>query len=228
MEPTNITTKYLESLPDNIKNVISNPNIESRTKEISRKYSLNAEQGESLVDIVMLVLVGIDSPDTLIENIMSDLSVSEIVAEQIMNDLEGRVFEYALKESGSTDEVPRVSRATAVDVNLPEIRPDNLPSTEVTDQIPVKNNVPVYTPKPKVLVGEPVQTPVSVPRFRAVPLTDNEIGADFIPKLAPKPSAGGIMESKLNNVTPGITETEKDNSPIIKNYSVDPYREPLN
>jgi hypothetical protein len=38
------------------------------------------------------------------------------------------------------------------------------------------------------------------------------------------------MESKLNNVTAGITETKKEipPSPITKNYSVDPYREPLN
>lgn len=227
MEPTNPTAKYLESLPNNIKNVISNPNIESRIKEISTKYSLSAEQGESLVDVVMLVLAGIDSPDTLIENIMSDLSVSEIVAEQIMNDLDSRVFEYALKEAGVAVEGAKVSKEMEITSDLPEIRPDNLPTTEAPIQAPAKTSVPVYTPKPKVLVDEPVQAPVSVPRFKAVPMGDEEmIGQNFIPNIAPKPNASGIIESKLNSITKNIDEGKKTEP--VKAYASDPYREPIN
>ncbi|KND47992.1 MAG: hypothetical protein AB201_00095 [Parcubacteria bacterium C7867-006] len=227
MEPTNVTTKYIESLPDNIKGVISNPNIESRIREISTKYSLNAEQGESLIDIVMLVLAGIENPDTLIENIMSDLSVSEIVAEQIINDLDGRVFEYAIKEAGDIGGGLKNNKTKEVADNLPEIRPENLPLVEQSKpESTVSAPVPNYTPKAKVFAPEPTQTPISVPRFKAIPLEEGEIGENFIPNIAPKPSGQGIMENKLNSVMKSTGDSETQTS-APKKYTVDPYREPL-
>ncbi len=226
MESTNDTTKYVESLPQNIKDVIFNPNIESRIKEISTKYSLNTEQADSLVNLVTLVLAGVESPETLLEDIISDLSVSEIVAEQIMSDLDGRVFEYALKEASNTAGVQKKTVAQETDNNLPEIRPENLPTVEESKPIPtVSAPVPSYAPKQKVIVDEPIQTPLSVPRFKAVPLEEGEIGENFIPSIAPKPNGQGIMDNKLNSVTKGATDTEQN--PSTKKYAVDPYREPL-
>lgn len=227
MDPKNETTRYIESLPKELKAVISDPNIENRTREIAKKYSLSVDQEEGLIDIVMLILTGIESPDTLEENIISDLSVSGIVAEQIINDLDNRVFDYALKELGVED---NESKSEKVGSTLPEIRPDNLPAVETVNQTgaPAKTSVPVYTPKPKFMVEkEPVQSPVSVPRFKAVPMGDEEmIGQNFIPNIAPKPNASGIIESKLNSITKNIEEVTKTEPP--KTYTKDPYREPIN
>jgi Ran GTPase-activating protein (RanGAP) involved in mRNA processing and transport len=226
MEPNNDIIKYIEALPAEIQKIISDDIWEQRVIDIAQKYSLNETQKEDLINLVLLIIVGLNPTDELKDNIASDLSVSEIVSEQIIEDLNKRVFEYLSKEIDSTTNKEEVNKLS------PEVRPEILPVKESDINTKVsKNNIPDYTPKQKVVVDrEPVQTPVSVPRFKAVPLSDNEIGADFIPKLVPKPSAGGIMESKLNNVTAGITETKKEtsSSPVTKNYSVDPYREPLN
>ena len=232
MEPTqkNIDI-YVDSLTLNAKRAISDSNIESRVVEIATKYSLSSEQKDSLLSIVTLVMAGVDTPEELEQNIKLDLSVSDIVAEQIVLDLENRVFEYALNTFAGEKESLSSETSDNADDNLPEIRPDNLPMVE-TNQLrsPVSASVPNYTPRPKVVIDdEPVQSPISVPRFKAVPLEEEEIGIgqNFIPNIPPKPSASGIMDAKLNTVT-GSTGETKPPQPAPQKYTVDPYREPIN
>jgi Ran GTPase-activating protein (RanGAP) involved in mRNA processing and transport len=184
MEPNNDIIKYIEALPAEIQKIISDDIWEQRVIDIAQKYSLNETQKEDLINLVLLIIVGLNPTDELKDNIASDLSVSEIVSEQIIEDLNKRVFEYLSKEIDSTTNKEEVNKLS------PEVRPEILPVKESDINTKVsKNNIPDYTPKQKVVVDrEPVQTPVSVPRFKAVPLSDNEIGADFIPKLVPKPT----------------------------------------
>ncbi len=189
--------------------------IESRVSEIAVKYSLNSEQTDILSNEVAKSL---DNQKISIESLMNKLGVSSLIAEQIFNDLNDRIFNSSIK---LTKAVPTKSTIdisnTAQDVqtNTDNIHKNNSSIAET----------PNYTPRPKVVIDdEPVQTPIPVPRFKAVPMSDIESGQDFMPKVAPKPNVGGIMQNKLNTVT----EKAPARLPVPEKYSVDPYREPLN
>lgn len=196
---------YINSDNESMKNL--DKNIEQRVFEISTKYDLNKDQTQELINNVSKYINDKDSGITS-ESIALDIGISKIVAEQVAQDIESRIFNYINKtEKTSTVQTPQIPKQQPVVLS-------NVPST----------NVPVYSPKPKVLLdSEPVQTPVSVPRFKAVPMDDNEIvGSNFIPNLAPKPSTTGIMQAKMDKAPVTTTATKE-----TTNYSVDPYREPL-
>lgn len=200
---------------------------EQRIIEIAGKYDLTKTQADVLVSLVGS-LVG-DSTQITLDEIIKKTGVSSLLAEQILIDLKNRVLDVNSKQFE-----PKTQQTKSQNTSyIPEIRPENTPvkTNTVTHERPQPQRVepvitPNYTPRPQVVVNtEPVQSPVAVPRFNAVPLSENEIGQDFIPKIQPKPSAGGIMESKLNAVIDKTTPEAP--RPIEKKYSVDPYREPL-
>mgnify|MGYP003393069727 CR=1 FL=1 len=170
------TEKFVNSLPINVQNVIYNSDWEIRVREIGTKYTLRDDQIESLVNVVLLVLAGIDKPDNLLQNITSDVQVSQFISEQIYEDLDKRVFEYVLnlveseKESGEKvegvkeksemqDTYVKQNYPEIKPVRTPEIRPQNLPSqTLPQSKMPEKVSTPSYTQNKSPLVKEVKRT----------------------------------------------------------------------
>src|SRR3984885_16006631 len=97
----NQTQEQMKKLPQNVQDFVLNGAWEERTGEIAQKYSLNPIQTDALANTVVLVLVGLELPDTFLDTIIADVGISRLLAEQIMNDLETRVFEYAISQIGS-------------------------------------------------------------------------------------------------------------------------------
>jgi hypothetical protein len=191
--------KYISTLPKPLQNFLSSNNLEERVLEIAKKYSLNAEQSESLLNNVFLMVVGVIKTDNITELIVSDLNTSRLLAEQIVQDLENRVFDYALKqiEKENVSSVDTKEKIMSSSTQL-ELKPDNLPVVEINE--PLKVN-PV--PKP-VFQNEALDKQViGVPRYTESPRT--------------APVINPIVEKKINNLTSA--------TPI--KYEKDPYREPL-
>ncbi len=201
-----VVESYMPS--DNAEQTPLDKNTEQRVLEVATKYDLTKDQTDKLINDISTYINDPNSGITA-EDIASEIGVSNLVAEQIALDLESRVFTSTNKPS----------KSTAV-----EVPPQTLPTASFKN--PIVSEVPNYTPRPVVITSnEPVQTPVSVPRFKAVPMDDNEIvGSNFIPNIAPKPSTGGLMESKINKVPDVSTPSKSVSAP---KYTVDPYREPL-
>ncbi|TSC70555.1 MAG: hypothetical protein CEO12_276 [Parcubacteria group bacterium Gr01-1014_46] len=188
------------------KNSLSISSAETRARETANKYSLTSSQTNTLVNNTLSSIRNGQkvSPEQLVTN----LNISKLLAEQITLDLEKRVFEHAVKQvSPEKREVEKPKPETPS--KIPEIRPDNLPMQG-------SNFIP--TPKPafqnetldKQRVGN--SSGIGVPRYA----TDNT------PPIAtsPAPSARNIIEKKLNDITVG-------NKPPETKYEKDPYREPL-
>lgn len=146
--------KYINNLPVNVQDVIYDSEWEQRITEITKKYSLNQEQTENLINLVLLVLVGIEKPETLMEKIILDLSISKLLAEQIINDLEKRVFDYALNMVENKTSKPSTTKPTTSTV--PEIRPENLPMVEDENTVSIPKYFSRVAPAP---TPSPVQTP---------------------------------------------------------------------
>ncbi len=247
--------EYFKKLPSNIKDFIAQGEWEKRTMEVGKKYALNEGQVDDLINIVLLVLVGAEKPETFLETVISDLGISSLIADQISEDLGNRVFEYAIKEIGNkkqkVETVTQPSSAPkpapeAVKARPPEVKPVNLPMVEKGETIRI-NKPPAQTPRPAMpKVGEetvenrinykstpapapkaePVQRPITVPRINMA--TEEKTPATNISSE----QMVNIIEKKLNNVTNGVTPSAKEEvKPEVvvepKKYTVDPYREPI-
>jgi hypothetical protein len=85
--------EYFEKIPQEIKDFIYGSNWEQKTKEIAIKYSLNSDQTEYLLDCVFYTLIGLDNIKDLAESLKDDLALSDVISEQITDDLGKRIFE---------------------------------------------------------------------------------------------------------------------------------------
>ena len=133
------TKEYLKTLPKPIQDFVSSGNWEVRVNEISKKYSLDANQSEDLLNIVLLTLILITRPEDMKQTITQDLNISGLLVDQIVSDLESRVFEYITKQM-EPKETPVVNPglnpglntakpiANQIHNSIPEIRPKMSPA----------------------------------------------------------------------------------------------------
>jgi hypothetical protein len=229
-------TVYEENIPKEIKELISEGVWQERIEEIAKKYSLNETQTETLTDNVLFVITGIDPIDKFLETLSQELGISKILADQLTDDLEKRVFEYVLKKieknTEKTEDKITEKKTTPSPVSIiPEIRPENLPTKQEAPKTPVQ---PIFGSKPGVsapvkttLTQEPIQRPVSVPRFTAIPM-EEEHAIPPQPQKTPEPIINPSIIKPAQQVPPSpmkpsISETTKPEN----KYAVDPYREPI-
>lgn len=200
---TNLENNIFSKIKTNTKEgtTVFNKN---KVLEICKKYTLGEVQSEKLLEIVSHVVEPIE-PKSLLETITSELGISSLLAEQIVDELYNRVLENKPKYIVDSPPNP-ITKST-----IPEIRPQNLPMQG-------SNFIP--TPKPAFQnqmldnqkTSEPA--PIGVPRYAGDSLKVNTVPSNQ------NIGAGSIIENKLNNVTSGIRE-------IPTKYEKDPYRETL-
>lgn len=215
---------YIKNLPQKVQDFVFDREWQDRVYEISKKYSLNEDQSENLADIVVLVLIGLQNPETFLDSIVKDLGVSRLLAEQIMEDIDKRVFDFAMKSVGSLENNPPKSPSKEnvpfIKPLVPEIKPENLPmdsGNPVEKHDILKTQADLSNTQPKK--PEEVQKPLSVPRFTAVPIENEEVPSESPETKKPE----DMMSDKLKSVT--TSSAPKPETP--KNYAVDPYREPI-
>lgn len=174
--------------------------------QISQKYGLNQDQQDIVIEITQ---ENIENTNILgKENEISErLNISKLLAEQIIFDINKRIFEQKSKGKSNLAEEQTTSNEKLMSSGTQlELKPDNLPVVEANEPLRV-NPVPTFTPKP-TFQNEVLdkQAPIGVPRY-----------AEEVPKT---PTVNPILEKKLwGNVG--------SNSAPIK-YEKDPYREPIN
>ncbi len=174
---TNVDKKYWHT-EQNEPKIILDVTLKNRLKEICTKYSLDEKQ-----TLLLENLVSLGKKDNFIDSMVSELGISRLLAEQMTDEVEKRVFEYAIKEIGGNSNVEN---------DIPEIRPEIVPMVEkgeVAHDIPHeqvvdtnKISVPRYVPDvphnlpieetvkaPEVVVptvsmpAPPTQTPIDNP-----------------------------------------------------------------
>ncbi|MFA5888726.1 MAG: hypothetical protein WCW47_00915 [Candidatus Paceibacterota bacterium] len=210
---------FINTLSKPVKEFIFAGVWEERTAEIAKKYSLNDTQVNDLVDTVLFVLTGLESPEALLETIIAELGISRLLAEQIMDDLEIRVFEYAVKSiEKKTDSSQQLASSSQEEIqsqnnqnktpekDIPEIRPKNLPEIEA-------NILPMTEPGEKVRIVEqpintvkpetkPQETPGEAPGQTSRP---SEIIYKAVPEPIPVPQ---YTEAPVENKVMPALETE--------------------
>ncbi len=189
----NNTPEYFKTLPEAVQDFITDNVWEERTQEIAKKYSLGPGQTETLKDLVVMILTGLEQPDTFSDTLIKELGISRILMLQIMEDLESRVFEYALKTIKEAEKKQKIK--------LPEIRPESLPVVEKGETVKVNPVPKPQVPAPEMQKPQPVQPkpaykPVSTvsnaPKFPTQKPTQNVSPAPNVSHITYKPQQNSV------------------------------------
>jgi hypothetical protein len=109
--------EYTESAPKNIKNIVADNIWPKRVAEIATKYSLTEDQTIILQNLILSVIIEVEQKENLVASLETELGISELLTEQIMKDLDERVFQYAtdfIEKGGETDlPLPKFDRPDA-------------------------------------------------------------------------------------------------------------------
>ena len=230
--------EYVQKLPKSVQDFVFDGMWEDRTKEITSKYSLNESQTDTLIDKVLFILIGLETPENFLESIISELEISRLMAEQIIEELEKRVFEYAINQIGpkiknnreeNKTSKPKISVIVDTDDDIPEIRPEIVPMAKpslinsvaqsVGNGSRVEKREVVHT-IPTTSVNTANQNKISVPKY--VPAPPNLPTEDVTLNQTPKTQElSQLKPIEKPQVAPVNTITDQ------KKYIIDPYREPL-
>ncbi len=200
-----------KALPYDIKSIIGSSEWLKRVKEIAQKYSLSEDQINSLGYEILFTFLNLQSPDLLTETIREELDISNILAEQITQEIEERIFSWAMKKI--TPKEPGVT-------NTLDIPPSNLPGEVIGDEESAS------IPSPEPLFAKTQQRPLrdTVADFFAKPETTEAPLVEPTPAPKPEPTTPpSFISKKLSQPSTAPTQPRTPQS-----YTVDPYREPLN
>ncbi len=205
--------EYEQKLPEPVQELAFDKTWKNITAEIAKKYSLSQTQADVLTSSVLLVLIGLDAPETFMKSMTSELGISKLLADQIIKDLESRVFNYAINfiekrgmkapaeqpktETSSKQEPVKsapevVAKKETVATKIPEIKPQNLPMVEKGE---VAHDT---TKKPEVKKPEAVKEKAVPPSYKPMSSMSDEQMKKPTPDVGVKPeSAPSPSESHI-------------------------------
>ena len=248
---------YLGNLPKGVLFAVQDKTWSKKVEEISTKYSLNDVQSTTLKNLVLFVIIGVEEGETFADSVEKELGISNLLAEQIIKDIDERVFQYIFN---LISESPKENnqKIENVDENLPEVRPEITPMVEKGEGVQIKTVPPVRlveTPqneqKNSFWQTKEKTAPDNLP---GTEMKEEEqkifIGSEFIqkPVAVVDYSTTPLDQSTKEDAqqAPSSSETQKPqniideklNSQVIKpansniqtpptKYTADPYREPI-
>jgi hypothetical protein len=207
--------QYINELPVGLQNQIKNGTWKLALSEISKKYSLTEEQKINLEREVLFVMIGIEDENDLDQNLVEELFISKLLSGELVEEIGNKIFKpisTKLSEISTKDPVAdktinesvlsesENTRYQTVSNRVNHI-PDNLPTAEPLpkeDEM-VENRFSILDQQKDV--GMQIQTPVSKPIVN-------------------------FFDQKLQTPTVSIKDSLEPQRPV-KQYTADPYREPV-
>src|SRR3989344_75148 len=259
--------EYVKNLPQVVQDFVYDGVWEERTAEIAKKYSLGPGQTDTLINNVLFVLIGLDTPDTFTNLMTSELGISKLLASQIIEELETRVFEYVLNtvesqklkveskskpeiKSGPADlevklsnqreekkifaniktEIKKTPGTIGNVAYVPEVRPETVPMVEKNEKAQVRvpqTDTPQQKQEQPVRQPEPVQRPVSVPRFTVAQTNTQSQLLQPVSVQKPAQVLSDIINNNQNPTPTPQQPMQKPPQPETPKKYMDPYREPV-
>jgi len=89
----NIIHSHFNELPKKVQQLILSPQLAQNLKDTALHYSLSPEQGETFEAEVMVVLLGLDSPDNFSTNVEKHAGIDSYTVSQLVDTTERMLFE---------------------------------------------------------------------------------------------------------------------------------------
>lgn len=211
----------LESLPDEVKEAISNSNYQSSVYEIANKHDLNISQMGILEEITTKVLTGFIKPDKFEEEVKNKVNTPEDKTKEIVAEINEKVFKN-IKEilvgNWEKEETKPIPPYVAKSVPLP-----------ISENIKIEKNTDIQIPLPpyKAPVKEiPPKSETDIYKEHGIEIIENE-------PVSP-PTKGEISEGQrgpgFNILAQKLTENTSSKV-TVTDYSlpkVNPKIQPVN
>lgn len=224
--------KRYNDIPEEYKKIIDSPETTQKITDLGKKHGLLINQIGELVDIIVLIILGLESSADFIKNVMKRLEISRSLAEEITKDINQEIFsDIKLLLRQKEDESIKNNESTvssiekAGDFNIVQA-PDNLPVEPVNvtsaDRGKILDNLENPPKNPYHNFTEPLvdyllSNPVAETETKVSPnsnsSTSTNVGKDNINKM---------NEFIKEPVKPINTEDKKTPPP---RQGPDPYRE---
>lgn len=192
------------NLPDDSRVVLKSTDWKKILLEIANKYSLKNEQYLKLEELVLFVLLAIEDENDLKQNIENEVLVSSILAEELKNEISDRIFSLIIKRFEDLQEKDK--RMEDGDENEADdsemIESVYIPIPENTNQKYDNLDIP----------------PINLPTEENIPddFVNNKLNQVVISK-----------KEDIPEIKPAVDQKPIPQNPIIKSYTADPYREPV-
>lgn len=208
----------MEDLPAPIRAFIVDSKVEEVTKTIIEKNHLQEEQGTVVQKEILLMLLGIKNPTELTDTLSQDARLDEATVAAVTGDINELVFGPLHKAIASLNTEEELSAKTAIP-NIPTPPPGDFSERILPQSVGPDEHTPQTQPPP-------------IPQTFAVPtgIGNSESGTASVDVPVPPPAMPRVPTepehiSTPAPVTPPQPETKTPGSPLVKEYSVDPYRE---
>lgn len=212
--------EYLEELPEQTRKVLVSTRWQNIANQIAKKYSLSETQTESMIREIWIVLIGGGDFEKFEELLQSEISISNLLAKELSEEIENRIFKVIIEKlTEKTDDQIDVV-VNVLDKDSKDIPPDNLPTEYVEEEKLLNGKIDNYLQASKpVLETKKINEETEVkpePEKSETIKQEPEIKKDIKPF---------DFNAKLNSTT--SVSKEPINQNPVKNYSNDPYREPI-
>lgn len=152
-ESQEIIKKQLSILPPKVYSVLTNMDFPSHIKAISDKYKLRVDQSAVLEDEIMLVMLGIEHPDTFVINLSNQGGLSKEEAAAITIDINNSIFKLVRQELVDLHQKARLER------EFDQPTQENRPAAQTTVAAPAQPmTAPTQQNQPAQPATETVRT----------------------------------------------------------------------
>ncbi len=221
MEQDNVQEKIkarMKQLPEEVQKAIAEGKLPEKFDAISKKFNLRIDQSGSLQLETLLVMLGLESPDDFVENLMTEAEMSREIAVSVTNEVNTTILseiretlremeEVALAEEDAMSSVSKVNQNQTTTIDRDQtLKGIEDPSIHSNVQINLMSmpSVPLLTDEKNVETTSSTTTPTVSP-----------VSA---PAAAPAPS---FMNTLMTTPTTSSTEV------VQKKPIIDPYREAI-
>lgn len=218
-ETKNIIQEHFDDLPPVIQDVVLHSNWQAKIRSIVQKHKLHIDQGAAIENLVLITMLGIETPEGFIENAKEHARVDETQAFQISADVEREIFHeirqklISITESHDTiDEVERVTNEL----------------TKADDDI-------AQAAKKEVGKGTVVNQSISEGRSEAKPQESKQTSFTHIPQVKPKivevvrsvPTIVPSVKPKIVSAARATTTQSKQEPAVIRVTTSTPATKPI-
>lgn len=233
-ETKNTIQEQFKLLPKVIQDTILNSNWQEKIRRVVKNNNLHIDQGAAIENLVLITMLGIETPEDFVERAKEYAEVTEEQAYTISNEVEREIFGDIRRKlieiadtANTVDDIDRTAdELNKVAAEIERQAHGEIKKAPLKDKIPPQSfSTPAPLPKP---ISAPIITPEPEPA--TVPNTPVEIPEEKIPAKEKidttfkEPTIAKSAPAPIFIPMPKSIEATPEQKIIPKS---DPYREPI-
>lgn len=206
--------QVMQTLPQNIRTYISQEKYTAVVKNLMSKYNLHIDQGGVLEREIILLLMGIESPEEFTQALFEEVRINKQIISSIAKDANDQIFiplREEMRKSGGGN-APITGSVKPLVQSVPVSPKTNAPNTEQKSHFNLQNKI---NPPPRQIHSD-IKPPVPRvnPPLQSVLSRPVSLGG-FTPKLGVM-SVRPVLETQKPPKSNTLLEDREEPSPSLK------------